>query len=250
MRYFLQLSYKGTAYHGWQIQPNATTVQQLINERLGRLLKSDVMLAGCGRTDTGVHARDFYAHFDYPEAWSQEELAKLAWKLDRFLPQDIAIQRIFPVRDDAHARFSAVSRKYRYIISTHKDPFMDHYAWHFSVPLDLAAMNDAAAVLMEYHDFACFSKVDNDSLTSDCTLMEAYWEKHSQQLEFNIKANRFLRNMVRAIVGTLINIGRGRYDVSRLREIIESGDRCQAGESAPAHGLYLMEVEYPDSILP
>jgi len=248
MRYFLQLSYNGNAYHGWQIQPNAVSVQEIMNERLSLLLKTNIMLTGCGRTDTGVHAREFFAHFDFPETWSQQECTQLGYKLDKFLPYDIAVYKVFQVKDAAHARFSAASRTYNYLISLQKDPFMDLFAYHFSIPLDLEAMNHCAKILLEYKDFACFSKVDNDSMTTDCILKEISWTQHNNQLIFSIKANRFLRNMVRAIVGTLMDIGRGRYGEEKLREILGSGNRRQAGESVPAHGLYLQKVEYPESI--
>jgi len=248
MRYFLQLSYNGLAYHGWQIQPNGTTVQEVLNDRLSRLLRKEIMVTGCGRTDAGVHARDFYAHFDFPEEWDTAQCHQIAHRLNRFLPRDIAIHKVIPVIHDAHARFSAISRRYHYILSLHKDPFLDQFAWLFPVKLDLEAMQSAARVLLEYKDFGCFSKVDTDAHGSICNLMEISWIQQYNLLIFDIKANRFLRNMVRAIVGTLLDIGRNRYDEEKLREILASGSRSEAGESVPAHGLYLVEVCYPEDI--
>ena len=243
MRYFITLSYDGTAYHGWQIQPNAPSVQETLQHALSTLLRQDVEVVGAGRTDTGVHARRMVAHFDWTEPLDG---AQLAYKLNKLLPRDIAVQGVEPVADDMHARFSAVSRTYHYYLHLHKDPFLQGRSWQMYGSLDFEAMNRAAQLLLSYRDFTSFSKLHTDTKTNDCTVTEARWDELSPgQWRFTITANRFLRNMVRAVVGTLVEVGRGRMTLEAFCRVIERKDRCQAGESVPAHGLYLVDIKYP-----
>ncbi len=256
MRFFITLSYDGTRYHGWQIQPNGNSIQQELQEALSILLRQPVEVVGAGRTDTGVHAKMMVAHFDLDltkpplkaeESSSlKEELERvLAYKLNKLLPQDIAVQEVRQVADDMHARFSATSRTYHYYIHTRKDPFLAAYSWQIPYPLDFGKMNEAAKVLLEYKDFTSFSKVGTDVKTNLCDLKEAYWEEVAPgQWRFTITANRFLRNMVRAIVGTLVEVGRGRISIEEMRQIIEAKDRCQAGESVPGKALFLVDIKY------
>lgn len=244
MRYFLQLSYKGTHYHGWQIQPNAITIQEVLDKALSKLCGEPIYTLGCGRTDAGVHASDFFAHFD-----TQKELEdSLIHNLNGILPKDIAAKRFIPVHADAHARFDATSRSYEYHMHFHKDPFKLEYSYYFNFKTkpDVAKMNRAAEIIKEYEDFACFSKVSTDVFTTLCTITDARWvQQPDGSLVFHISANRFLRNMVRAIVGTLLDFGIGRIDESQLREIILNKNRSDAGTSVPANGLYLTKIEYP-----
>ena len=256
MRFFITLSYDGTRYHGWQIQPNGDSVQQRLQEALTTLLRQPIEVVGAGRTDTGVHAKMMVAHFDLDPTKPplkgeessplKEELERvLAYKLNKLLPTDIAVQEVRQVADDMHARFSATSRTYHYYIHTHKDPFLADYSWQIPYPLDFGKMNEAAKVLLEYKDFTSFSKVGTDVKTNLCDLREAYWEEVAPgQWRFTITANRFLRNMVRAIVGTLVEVGRGRISTEDIRRIIEAKDRCSAGESVPAKGLFLVDIRY------
>ena len=250
-RFFITLSYDGTRYHGWQIQPHSISVQQVLQEALSTLLRQDVEVVGAGRTDTGVHARMMVAHMDLPtpllgETADDPRLGDLVYKLCKLLPSDIAVQKIEPVSDEMHARFSAVSRTYHYHIHTRKDPFLRHYSWRVPYPnLDIDKMNQAARVLMTYHDFTSFSKTGTDCKTNLCTITEARWMMVSEgHYVFIITANRFLRNMVRAIVGTLVEVGRGRMTIDELRRVIEAKNRCNAGESVPGHALFLEEVKY------
>lgn len=246
MRYFIELGYNGQAYHGWQIQPGDPTVQETIEKALGTLLRERIAVTGCGRTDAGVHASQFFLHFDYPEEIDKE---KLKYRLNSVLPADIAIFRIRKVKEDAHARFDAYSRSYEYRIFEGKNPFMIGTVSQVrKLDLDLAKMNEAADMLMNYADFQCFSRSKSDVKTFICQIEEAYWEIDGELLVFNIKANRFLRNMVRAIVGTLIEIGQGKREVDDFKSIIESRDRTNAGPSAKAEGLYLTRVSYPEHI--
>jgi tRNA pseudouridine38-40 synthase len=247
-RYFLHLAYDGTAYHGWQIQPNGVTVQQLLNEALSTVLRQTVMVHGAGRTDTGVHAKQFYAHFDLDKLLSNENCRQLVFNLNGLLPKDIAVFEIFQVSPDVHARFSAVSRTYEYIISRCKDPFLINCAWFNSQKLDIDLMNEGAKLIMKYNDFACFSKSNTQVKTYKCQIMHAGWEEKENLLVFTITADRFLRNMVRAIVGTLSELGRNQITLEDLRGIIETGDRRLAGMSAPAEGLYLTGITYPPGI--
>jgi tRNA pseudouridine38-40 synthase len=244
LRFFIELSYNGKAYHGWQNQPDAISVQEVVEKSLSTLLQYDIAVAGAGRTDTGVHASQMFANFDYEEQLPDN----IIYKLNSFLPNDIAIATIFEVNTDAHARFHAVSRTYNYRISTRKNVFNYDFAYALQKPLDIDLMNDACEILLQYTNFQCFSKVNTDVKTYNCKLMQAYWAVEDDELVFVIQADRFLRNMVRAIVGTLINIGLGKLDVEKMHDILKSKDRGEAGFSVPAHGLYLVNVDYPDDI--
>ena len=246
MRYFITLSYDGTNYHGWQIQPNGDSVQQRLQEALSTLLRQPIEVVGAGRTDTGVHARMMVAHFETPQPpLGGATLSDLAYKLNKLLPQDISVQEVHQVADDMHARFSATSRTYHYYIHTHKDPFLFAYSWQIPYRLDFQRMNEAAQVLMEYKDFTSFSKVNTDTKTNLCDIREAHWDEVAPgQWRFTITANRFLRNMVRAIVGTLVEVGRDRLSIEDVRRIIEAKDRCQAGESVPGKALFLVDIKY------
>lgn len=242
MRYFIHLAYNGTRFHGWQIQPNATSVQENLNKAFSVLLQTEINLMGAGRTDTGVHAREMYAHFDSDNSF---DITTLVHKLNSFLPKDIVIYDIIPVHDDAHSRFDATKRTYEYHIHQFKNPFIDELSWYFHQPLDIDLMNQASQLLFNYTDFECFSKVNTDVNTFDCTIFEAYWKRgKNDQLVFTISANRFLRNMVRSIVGTLINVGLHKITLDDFTKIIESKSREKAGFSVPAHGLYLTKIEY------
>lgn len=242
MRFFITLSFDGTNYHGWQIQPNSDSVQQRLQEALSTLLRQPIEVVGAGRTDTGVHARMMVAHFDWEELIDGKQLA---YKLNKFLPQDIAVQEVRLVDEEKHARFSATSRTYHYFIHMRKDPFQQAYSWQVPFKLDFEKMNEAAKVLLEYKDFTSFSKVNTDTKTNLCDVKEAFWEEIApDRWRFTITANRFLRNMVRAIVGTLVEVGRGRLSPEDVRRIIEAKDRCSAGESVPAKGLFLVDIKY------
>ncbi len=245
MRYFIELSYNGKAYHGWQNQPNAITVQEVLEKALSTILKSEISIVGAGRTDAGVHASQMFAHFDYDENFDAKDLV---YKLNSFLPKDVAIQQIFKVKPEAHARFDAVSRTYHYKVSTSKNVFDYDFAYEVQLPLNVDAMNKACKILFEYRDFQCFSKSNTDVKTYNCDIKEAYWTSNNNQLIFTITADRFLRNMVRAIVGTMVNIGLGKLKPEDLHAIIKSKDRGEAGFSVPAHGLYLTEIVYPEDI--
>jgi tRNA pseudouridine38-40 synthase len=242
LRYFIHLAYNGTPYHGWQIQPNAVSVQETLNKAFSVLLQSEINLMGAGRTDTGVHAKEMYAHFDFE---ASIDIPNLVHKLNSFLPKDIVIYDVIPVHDDAHTRFDATKRTYEYHIHQFKNPFLDELSWYFNQPLDIDLMNEAAKLLFNYTDFECFSKVNTDVNTFECTIFEAHWKRcENDQLVFTISANRFLRNMVRSIVGTLINIGLQKITIEDFAQIIESKSRDKAGFSVPAHGLYLTQITY------
>ena len=246
MRYFIQFAYFGKAYHGWQNQPNAITVQQVLEEGLTMLLRTKIVTMGAGRTDAGVHAKDMFAHFDFKEIKNPTDLAH---RLNNYLPSDITVKSIVKVSDDAHARFDAVERTYEYSIVQEKNPFQidtAHYIW---ASLDISGMNKAASILMEYEDFECFSKSHTDVKTYLCKLKKAVWEKKEDKLVFTITADRFLRNMVRAIVGTLLEVGLKKITPEAIKEIIKSKDRSRAGVSVPAKGLYLTKVLYPEKII-
>lgn len=252
MRYFIQLSYDGTGYHGWQVQPNGVSVQEVLQKALSTLLRQPTEVTGAGRTDAGVHASMMVAHFDWPAAHEGEgceeaplDCTQLTYKLNRLLPPDVAVQEVRPVGPEMHARFSATRRTYHYYIHTRKDPFLRGYSWQVNVPLDFALMNEAAQVLLEYSDFTSFSKTGTDVKTNICQLTEARWEQLKPgEWRFTVSANRFLRNMVRAIVGTLVEVGRHRMTISQMRHAIEAKDRQRAGESVPGHALYLTNIEY------
>lgn len=242
MRYFITFSYDGTAYHGWQIQPHSVTVQEELQKALSTLMRKPMEVVGAGRTDTGVHARKMIAHFDHDEVL---DCHQLVYKLNKLLPRDIAVQHVEPVADDMHARFSAKSRTYHYYVHLDKNPFLRSYSWQVYGNPDFELMNRAARVLMEYKDFTSFSKVNTDTKTNDCTITEARWDRVGEdQWRFTVTANRFLRNMVRAIVGTLMEVGRGRMTIEQLRSVIEAKDRCRAGDSVPGNALFLVEVLY------
>ena len=255
MRYFIYLSYDGARYHGWQIQPNGISVQEVLGKALSTLLREPIEVTGAGRTDAGVNASLMVAHFDT----TQETDEQLAYRLNKFLPQDIAIHKIVPVKDDAHARFSATSRTYIYNIVTAKTPF-EPYAYRFPQPLDFDQMNEAAKTLFDYTDFTSFSKLHTDVKTNNCRIMHAQWTQVNSQRstlnpqlstskwQFTITADRFLRNMVRAIVGTLLDVGRGVLTIQQFREIIERKDRCSAGTSVPGNALFLADITYPEEI--
>ena len=243
MRFFITLSYDGTRYHGWQVQPNGPSVQEKLQWALSTILRQDIQVTGAGRTDAGVHARMMVAHFDVETM--DYELQDLTYKLNRLLPQDIAIQKMESVSDEMHARFSAISRTYHYYIHTVKDPFLRAYSCELHYPLDFQLMNEAAAILMTYEDFGAFCKAHADVKTTLCHITAAQWHQTSpSSWYFEITANRFLRNMVRAVVGTLIDVGSGRLSLDDFRKVIEGKRRTEAGESMPANALFLEEVKY------
>jgi len=252
LRYFLEFAYKGTHYHGWQYQPNAKSVQETLTKALTTILKKNIELVGAGRTDTGVHAKQMYAHFDLVE---QIDVPFYMHKLNSYLPKDIAVINIHHVHEEAHARFDATKRTYEYHIHTKKDAFESDDSWYHQNELNIEKMNDACKILFNYTDFECFSKVHTEVNTFNCTIYEAHWTRgkselfadkiDNNRLVFTISADRFLRNMVRAIVGTMVTIGLEKITIDHLNEIIESKDRGKAGFSVPAHGLYLTKVEYP-----
>lgn len=241
MRYFIQFAYNGTHYHGWQIQPNASSVQETLNKAFSVLLNAPISIMGAGRTDTGVHATEMFGHFDTEKSL---DVPVLVHKLNSYLPKDIAIFDIILVHDDAHCRFDATKRTYEYHINTVKNPFLQELSWYVNQKLDVDFMNEAAQLLLKHTDFQCFSKVNTDVNTFDCTIFEAFWKQEKGKLIFTISANRFLRNMVRAIVGTLINIGLHKITLEDLENIIASKNREKAGFSVPAHGLYLTNIYY------
>lgn len=245
-RYFIKLSFKGTHYHGWQIQPNANTVQQVLNEDFSLLLGEKVRVTGCGRTDTGVHASVFYAHFDGKVKWFGDQ--DFIFKINNKLPADIAIHEILPVKAGAHARFDALSRTYEYRIHRRKEVFNTDLAHYIYGELDFASMQAASDILKDYTDFTSFSKVDTDTNTNNCKIQSARWDITEDTMVFSIQADRFLRNMVRAIVGTLLDVGFRRKDLDGFRQIIEKRNRSDAGTSAPARGLFLTDVKYPPEI--
>lgn len=247
MRYFVQFSYNGKAYHGWQGQPNAITVQQVLQESLSTLIKKEVALVGAGRTDAGVHAKQMFAHFDVESSFDEEDVV---YRMNAFLPDDIAVQKLFSVPDGAHARFDALERTYEYLVVQQKNPFYTDSAHYVKMPLAIEKMNEAAALLLQYEDFECFSKSNTDVRTFLCDIKKAQWTKNEEVLVFTIRANRFLRNMVRAIVGTLLDVGLGKRTLQDVKAVINSKDRSKAGASVPAKGLYLTKINYPNTIIP
>lgn len=245
-RYFLYLSYDGTAYHGWQVQPNGISVQQCLNKAINTFLQEGISVTGAGRTDTGVHAHLMVAHFDTE---TEIDCAGFADRMNRILPSDIAINKVVKVNNEAHARFSATTRTYKYYITTQKNPFGRNYQWFLHYIPDIQRMNEAAKLLLDCKDFTSFCKLHSDNKTNICHITLAQWEKLDDgRLVFTIKADRFLRNMVRAIVGTLIDVGRNKITIDDFRRIIFEKDRCKAGTSAPAEGLFLYDITYPDNI--
>jgi tRNA pseudouridine38-40 synthase len=245
-RYFLEISYDGTDYHGWQIQPNGISVQEVIEEKMTTLFRQPIEVIGSGRTDTGVHAMRQYAHFDCEALPYPKE--ELMYKMNRILPLDISIREIFRVKEDAHARFDATLRSYHYHISFIKDPFRHKYRYTLWQPLDVPLMQEAAKLLFNYDDFASFCKYNHGAKTTLCKIQKAEWVESPGQLNFIISSDRFLRNMVRAIVGTMVELGNHKMSLNDFKIIIETKDRKAAGLSAPASGLFLAEVHYPEEI--
>ncbi|HEA29423.1 MAG TPA: tRNA pseudouridine(38-40) synthase TruA [Leeuwenhoekiella sp.] len=245
LRYFIEIAYDGTPYHGWQRQPNAISVQEQLEEALSTLLRTKTSLTGAGRTDAGVHARQLFAHYDSGGTVDKEHLK---FRLNRYLPEAIAVLEIYDVTEEAHARFDATARSYDYIVGTAKNPFHKDRAFLVEQPLDVKAMQEGAKLLLGRKDFKCFSRSKTDVKTYICEIRKAVWEERDSTLIFSITADRFLRNMVRAIVGTLLEIGHGKMTINELQGVILSQDRNQAGPSVPAHGLYLTQVTYPQSI--
>ena len=246
-RYFIFISYKGTSYHGWQIQPNAITVQKILDEALSVILNERISTIGAGRTDAGVHATFFCAHFDTisPDLLTNENLI---FRLNQFLPADISVNSLKKVVPDANARYSAISRTYKYNISRIKDPFFDNSSWYLHGNIDITSMNESCRLLFNHSDFTSFSRLHSGAKSNICKIYHAGWEESDNRLVFTIKADRFLRNMVRAIVGTIIEIGSGKMGLKEFEEIILAKDRCKAGKSAPAKGLFLVDIEYPKEI--
>lgn len=265
-RYFIEIAFKGTHYHGWQIQKNAISIQEVLDKAISTVFREQVSTLGCGRTDAGVHAKQLFAHFDVHingeenekngqsqnnfEGPSDRQIQQYLRGINALLPSDIAAKALFIVKPDTHARFDAISRSYEYHIHFSKDPFLTEYSWQFRDELDIRKMNEAALIMMEYEDFSCFSKSNTQVFTNNCTITFAQWKRlEDGRLIFEIRANRFLRNMVRAIVGTLIEIGKGNQKIDYIREVLESKNRSIAGVSVPACGLYLTKVVYPDNIV-
>ncbi|CEN34765.1 tRNA pseudouridine(38-40) synthase TruA [Capnocytophaga cynodegmi] len=244
MRYFIEFSYNGKNYHGWQNQPHSVSVQEVMEKCLTALLRTKIEIVGAGRTDSGVHALQMFAHFDTEKTIDNQ----LVYKLNSFLPKDIAVHQIHKVRDDAHARFDAIKRTYEYHISTYKDVFRYESSMYINLPLDVQKMQEAANILFKYADFQCFSKSNTDVRTYNCKIYRALWRQEGELLIFTISADRFLRNMVRAIVGTLIEVGLNKISVIDFQNIIESKNRSKAGASVPACGLFLKKVEYSEDI--
>ena len=244
-RYFIHLAYHGGSYNGWQTQPELPTVQETLENALSTLLREKIAVVGCGRTDTGVHASDFYAHFD---AEGVADCAQLTFKLNNLLPPDIAIFDIFPVANNAHARFDATARTYQCHVSDRRLPFRQGQYCRIYYRPDMERMNEAARVLMEYEDFTSFAKLHTQVKTNICHLGGAHWDEVGEEWVFTIRSNRFLRNMVRSVTGTLLDVGRGKLSIEGLRQIIEKKDRCAAGVSMPACGLFLTKVEYANHL--
>lgn len=242
MRYFLKLSYNGAPFHGWQVQPNAVSVQSTIEEALSTVLRENISIVGAGRTDTGVNARQMYAHFDYDK--EIPDFGKLINSLNRLVGKDIAIYDIIKVADDAHARFDATARTYKYFVTHQKSPFLYPLSWHCPQSLDYEKMNEACEVLKRHIDFTSFSKLHTDVKTNNCRIDYAHWQKEGEMMVFTITADRFLRNMVRAVVGTLVEVGRGKISVDEFEQIILKKDRCSAGTSMPPQALFLWKVNY------
>ena len=243
-RYFIYLSYDGTSYHGWQVQPNGNSVQEELQRALSTLFREKKEVVGAGRTDAGVHARVMVAHFEHD---ASVDCPQLAYKLNRLLPRDISVMKVIPVDADIHARFSATKRTYHYYIHTRKDPFERHFSLQINYPLDFNKMNEAAKYFLQHEDYAAFCKAGGDNKTTICHVTEAKWVQTSPtSWYFEITANRFLRNMVRAVVGTLIDVGRGKISMNQFLEILHQGTRSDAGESMPGNALFLEDVSYPE----
>lgn len=237
------MAYDGSAYHGWQVQPNALTVQEVMENTLTTLLQDKISVTGAGRTDSGVHARNYYLHFD-----TATNTSNLVHRLNRFLPEDIAVFNLYQVSLNAHARYDAIKRRYAYYIRDIKYPFDRNYTWQVPYRLDIEKMNSAADILKEYSDFTSFSKLHSDTASNECKIYEAKWQEEAGLMVFRIAADRFLRNMVRAVTGSLVEVGRGKIPPQSLHEIIASKDRGAAGQSVPARALFLENIEYPHQI--
>ena len=244
-RYFIEIMYDGSTYHGWQVQPNSVTVQEQLEKAISTILNKKIGVIGAGRTDTGVHAKQFFAHFDHKSNLLD---GNIVYRLNSFLPEDICVKSISEVKVDAHCRFDATSRTYEYIVYKTKNPFMVDRAYFLNKPVDLDLMNQAASRLFDFIDFTSFSKLHTQTKTNNCTIKKAIWELRGETLIFTIQADRFLRNMVRALVGTLLELGLGKISVEDFVQVIKSKDRSKAGVSVPAHALYLTQVTYPKSI--
>jgi tRNA pseudouridine38-40 synthase len=247
-RYFVHLSFNGETFHGWQSQHNAKSIQSTLRDAMIVILREPIEITGAGRTDAGVHAREFYAHFDLSHELSQNERKELVYHLNGYLPEAISISDLLPVKNDAHSRFSAISRTYQYIITRKKDPFRQAFSWYYPGKLNLGLMNKGAEVIKNNLDFTSFAKLPQETKTNICHVEYAEWEEKGDLLVFTIIADRFLRNMVRAIVGTLIELGRRKISLEDLDRIILSRDRGAAGYSVPANGLFLVAVNYPGEI--
>lgn len=245
-RYFIHIAYNGAPFHGWQSQNNANTIQNEIEKALKVLLRQDIGVTGAGRTDTGVHARKYFAHFDFPDLLEEVRLQDLTYRLNHLLPDSIAIYQVFSVDINLHARFSATSRKYKYYICRNYDPFALGLSYRLTIPLDIAVMQQGASEIMLYNDFTCFAKTGTQNKTNLCTVYESYWEERDSLLIYTTSANRFLRNMVRAMVGTLLELGKHRISMEEFRMILREGTRSDAGQSVPACGLFLEDILYPE----
>ncbi|RJE71853.1 tRNA pseudouridine(38-40) synthase TruA [Reichenbachiella sp. MSK19-1] len=245
MRYFLEISYDGTAYHGWQVQNNASTVQQTLNEALSTILRCEISTIGSGRTDAGVHALNQVVHFDLSDEVNTDELCH---KLNRLLPRDIAALELRVVTDEASARFAAISRSYLYRIHQHKNPFLELRSYHHYRSLDIDLMNASCEIIKNWTDFESLSKVQTDVNHFNCQIFDARWERYNDEIHFHVSANRFLRGMIRAMVGTMLLVGEGNINLDTFEEILASRDRTKAGRSVPAHGLYLKDIIYPEDI--
>jgi tRNA pseudouridine38-40 synthase len=248
-RYFIKLAYKGTNYHGWQLQGDTPTIQLAINNALSVILRDEINVTGCGRTDTGVHTKKYYAHFDIENKLNKSELKKLTFKLNGFLSNDIVIFEIIAVSGEAHARFNAILRTYKYYISKRKNPFTQETSYYLFGDIDVGLMNKGAKLLFNFSDFTSFSKSNTQVKTNICKISKAEWIENEDQIIFTISADRFLRNMVRAIVGTLIDLGLNKITLDDVIKIVESKNRSNAGYSVPAKGLFLTEVQYPENLL-
>lgn len=245
MRFLLQLSYNGTSFHGWQRQNNAPSIQQEIEEKLTTIFQQNTAIVGCGRTDTGVHASQYFAHF---ETEIEFDTSTLLHKLNSMLPQGVAAQGVSAITNNGHARFSATKRSYEYHITKVKNPFAADLAYKCNLQLDLNRMNKACAMMLGEKDFGCFCKANADNHTNICNVSEAKWIETDTMFIFSISANRFLRNMVRAIVGTMLEIGQKKMSLEGFQTVLDSKDRTFAGPSVPPHGLYLTVVDYPSEI--
>ncbi len=244
-RFFLELMYDGTNYHGWQVQPHSPSVQACLELALSTILNEKISVVGAGRTDTGVHARHMVAHFDTNQSI---DCVELTYKLNSFLKNDISVSKLYGVKSDVHARFDAISRTYEYHIHFKKNPFLVNKSWYYYRNLNIDLMNEASLILLEYEDFTSFSKLHTQTKTNLCQIQQAHWQSNQHSLAFTIQANRFLRNMVRSIVGTLVEVGEQKASLSDFRTIVESKNRKRAGVSVPAHGLYLSKIIYPETI--